>query len=99
MITLINKFVVQGDDTAEFERIWTESSEFMRSQPGFVGFKLHKSLRNPDVYVNVALWESAEDHHKVLASEAFAVHVRELATVATADPDLFTVVLEGVPAQ
>lgn len=97
MVTLINKFTVLGD-TGEFERIWQESSEFMRSQPGFVGFKLHRSLSRADVYVNVAIWESAADHQRVLGSREFGLHIEQLAKVATPDPDLYTVVLEGVPA-
>ncbi|MFG2121414.1 antibiotic biosynthesis monooxygenase family protein [Streptomyces sp. NPDC048710] len=98
MVTLINKFTVNGDFD-EFERIWAQSADFMRSQKGFIGFKLHRSLSRPDVYVNVALWESQADHQRVLASPEFAEHIKELAAVAVPDPDLYTVVLEGAPAQ
>lgn len=98
MVTLINKFTVQGD-TTEFERVWQESSEFMRSQHGFLGFRLHRSLNRPDVYVNVALWESAADHQRVLASPEFGVHIKQLAALATPEPDLYSTVLEGDPAQ
>ena len=97
MVTLVNKFTVHGD-TGEFERVWKESSEFMKAQPGFLGFKLHRSLSRPDVYINIARWATAEDHRRVLVGPEFGVHIQELAAVATADPDLYTVVLEGVPA-
>ncbi|MFJ2865818.1 antibiotic biosynthesis monooxygenase family protein [Kitasatospora sp. NPDC087314] len=98
MVTLINKFTVHGD-TAEFEKVWAASSEFMRAQQGFVNFKLHRSLNRPDSYVNIALWETVEDHHRVLASPEFAVHIKELAALATPEPDLYVVVLEGTPAK
>lgn len=98
MVTLINKFTVKGNFD-EFERIWAESADFMRSQKGFIGFKLHRSLSRPDVYVNVALWESPDDHRRVLASAEFGEHVKQLAAVAEPDPDLYSVVLEGVPAE
>ncbi|MEU9168848.1 antibiotic biosynthesis monooxygenase family protein [Streptomyces sp. NPDC048420] len=96
MVTLINKFTVKGS-TEEFEQIWAQSAEFMRSQQGFLGFKLHRSLGRPDVYVNVALWQTQADHQRVLASAEFGAHIRQLADVAIPDPDLYTVVLEGAP--
>ncbi|MFI7499851.1 antibiotic biosynthesis monooxygenase family protein [Streptomyces sp. NPDC049687] len=98
MVTLINKFTVKGDFDA-FERIWAQSAEFMRSQKGFIGFKLHRSLSRPDIYVNVALWESQADHQRVLASREFGEHIKELAALSVPDPDLYAVVLEGVPAR
>ncbi|MET8773070.1 antibiotic biosynthesis monooxygenase family protein [Streptomyces sp. NPDC004658] len=98
MVTLINKFTVKGNFD-EFERIWAQSAEFMRSQPGFIGFKLHRSLSRPDVYVNVALWQTQADHQRVLASAEFGEHISQLANVAVPDPDLYTVVLEGAPVQ
>jgi long-chain acyl-CoA synthetase len=94
MVTLINKFLVTGD-TQEFERVWRESSEFMCSQPGFISFRLHRSLNRPDVYVNVAVWESAQDHQRVLSGPEFAVHIKQLATLAKPDPDLYSTVIDS----
>jgi len=92
MVTLINYFTVQGD-SAEFERVFEASSEFMVNQPGFISHRLVKSINKPGCYVNIALWESAEAHMNVVRSEGFARHLKELAEVATASPDLYSDVL------
>jgi long-chain acyl-CoA synthetase len=93
MVTLVNKFTVTADP-AEFERIWTVSSDFMRSQPGFISFRLVRSLQDPNVYINIADWADAESHQRVLHSDAFQTHIADLASVAKPEPYLCDVVLE-----
>ncbi len=93
MITLINEFTVRGD-AAEFERVFAASSDFMCQQPGFVSHRLVRSLRHPEVYVNIAEWESAEQHQKIVGSPQFAEHITGLAGLAEVKPDLYAAVLE-----
>jgi long-chain acyl-CoA synthetase len=93
MVTLINKFTLTGDP-ADFERTWAASSDIMSTQPGFVRFRLVRALNDPSVYINIAEWESAEAHQKVLQSDAFRSHIIDLAKVATAEPYLCDMILE-----
>src|SRR2546430_409409 len=93
MVTMVNKFTVTADP-AEFERIWTASSDFMRKQPGFISFRLMRSLQDPQVYINIAEWADAESHMRVLQTDDFRAHITELATVAKPEPYLCDVVLE-----
>jgi long-chain acyl-CoA synthetase len=98
MVTLINKFTVKGDP-AEFEQVWHETSEFMRAQPGFLGYRFGRSLMDPTVYVNVANWASADAHLKVLQSDGFQDHIAKLAPLCTPAPELFEPIFEGEPIQ
>lgn len=93
MVTLINVFTVTGD-ADEFERVFAASSEFMRSQPGFVDHSLVRSLRRPGVYVNIAHWTDPGAHQRVVQSEGFRAHIAQLAQVAKAEPDLYAPVLD-----
>jgi long-chain acyl-CoA synthetase len=93
MVTMVNKFTVTADP-AEFERIWTASSDFMRKQPGFISFRLVRSLQDPRVYINIAEWADAESHGRVLRTDDFQAHITELASVAKPEPYLCDVVLE-----
>jgi long-chain acyl-CoA synthetase len=93
MVILINRFTLSGSPE-QFEEAFEESAVFMRAQPGFIRHTLVKSLRNPNSYVNIAQWEDAEAHIKVVHSPEFAEHVQSLAKVATADPDLYSVALD-----
>lgn len=94
MVILVNKFTVTTDP-AEFERIWTASSDFMGQQPGFISFRLVRSLQDPQVYINIAEWADAESHRRVLRSDDFQTHITELASVAKVEPYLCDVVLEN----
>ena len=99
MVILVNKFTLQTEPE-HFEEVFNASSEFMVSQPGFINHTLVKSLSDPKIYVNIAEWESADAHLAVIASEGFRTHISTLATVATAEPGLYSVVksVEAVDA-
>lgn len=59
-VTLMNSFVVpEGRDEA-FLRLWTETSEYFRAQPGFLSLRLHLAVTSGTQYryVNVARWAS-----------------------------------------
>jgi quinol monooxygenase YgiN len=99
VVILINRFTLSASPE-EFERAFDESAEFMRSQPGFIRHTLVKSLRNPEIYVNIAEWTDAESHIRVVKSPGFAAHIGQLSKVARSEPDLHTVVqdVEVAPA-
>lgn len=92
MVTLVNKFTVAGE-ASDFERIWQQSSDFMRQQPGFISFRLVRSLNNPNVYINIAEWADAQSHQKVVGSPGFQEHIAQLAAVSTPEPNLCEVVI------
>jgi heme oxygenase (mycobilin-producing) len=62
-VTLMNSFVVpEGRDEA-FLKLWIETSEYFRAQPGFLSLRLHRAV-TPGTdyrYVNIARW--ATDAH------------------------------------
>jgi long-chain acyl-CoA synthetase len=98
MVTLINKFLVKDDvDTTQFEKVWLETSEFMRAQPGFLGYRFSRSASDPRTYVNIAEWEDSDAHRQVVTSESFREHVTKLGELATAQPEIFVPVFEGSP--
>jgi long-chain acyl-CoA synthetase len=98
MVILINRFTVNASEE-EFLAVFEESAVFMRAQPGFIRHTLVKSLRNQNSYVNIAQWQEAQDHIRVVTSPDFGAHVEALAKVATSDPDLYAPVLEVEHAQ
>jgi long-chain acyl-CoA synthetase len=97
VVTLVNKFTVTGQPE-EFEKIWAASSDFMREQPGFISFRLVRSLRDRQVYVNIAEWKDAESHQQVMRGTAFQKHIAELGAVARPEPMLCESVLEYAAA-
>jgi heme-degrading monooxygenase HmoA len=72
-VTLMNSFVVpEGRDEA-FVRLWLESSEYFRAQPGFLSLRLHRAVTpgTPYRYVNVARWASDAAYRAPHGTEEF----------------------------
>jgi long-chain acyl-CoA synthetase len=89
MVTLINQLTVVGD-ADEFEKVSARMSEFMAAQPGYRSHRLLRSLREPNVYVELAEWTDAEAHQTALRSDTFQGFIGELrALVAKPTPGLF----------
>jgi len=61
MLTLVNEFTVTGDVT-EFEAVLGDFNRYMSGQPGAGGYQLLRSTRRPNVFVELAEWDSAEAH-------------------------------------
>lgn len=94
MFHFINRFTVTGD-TEEFERILGEINAYMSAQPGFRRHRLYRSVKDPNVYVETAEWESAELHREALRGEGFLVGIKKVMAHASAEPAPFTVVREN----
>lgn len=72
-VTLMNSFVVpEGRDEA-FVKLWMESSEYFRAQPGFLSLRLHRAVTpgTPYRYVNVARWASDAAYRAPHGTEEF----------------------------
>jgi quinol monooxygenase YgiN len=91
MITLINKVTVTGD-LAEFRRANEELADYMRVQPGARRFQLLQSTDAPEVFVEVAEWESREHHQRALQAPGFLDKAKALRAVADFERNLYTVV-------
>jgi quinol monooxygenase YgiN len=94
MVTLINEFNVTGD-VAEFERVLGEFNAYMSSLPGARGYRLLRSTRRPNVFVELADWDSAEAHQAAVKSPGFLPLVARLRPLVDKGmPDLYETVRE-----
>ncbi|MBO0807007.1 MAG: AMP-binding protein [Actinobacteria bacterium] len=93
MVVLLNRLTVTGSPE-KFEEVFEKSSLFMRTQPGFMGHTLVKSLRDPGSYVNIAQWEQAADHIRSVQNPEFMEHITALAEVSSSNPDLYSIVMD-----
>ena len=96
MITLINKVTVTGDP-AEFQRANLALAEFMRVQPGARRFQLLQAMDEPNVYVEVAEWESREHHAAAIQAPGFMERAKAMRAVADFDRAMYAVVRTEQP--
>jgi len=72
-VTLMNSFLVpEGRDEA-FLKLWMESSEYFRAQPGFLSLRLHRAVTPGTAYryMNVARWASDADYRAPHGTDEF----------------------------
>ena len=84
-IVAVTRFTVKGD-AAEFEAAFTAHAEFMRGRDGFLRAQMIRSVRTPEVYVNVGWWRDQDSYLAVLRSDEFRGHLGEFARLADVEP-------------
>jgi heme-degrading monooxygenase HmoA len=97
MMVFINRFEVHGSP-ADFERLFRDTSDFFRRQPGFLSFRLVRSIQHRNSYVNIAEWESADHLRQATSLPEFIEHSAALRAIATTSPDMHEPVYEVAEA-
>lgn len=94
MLVLVNKFVVTGS-SEEFEKVFRETAEFMRSRPGCLRYRLVRSDADPTVYINIAEWADRDALLSLANQPEMIKHREEIKTVAIPDPHFCSPVIEA----
>ena len=97
-VVLINTFEVPQGKEAETLAAWQKSRDFLKTQPGYIGTRLHQNI-NPNGkyhFVNVARWRSAEEFKAATAKMRQALP-DNMPEGVTASPSLFKVIESDMP--
>jgi quinol monooxygenase YgiN len=97
VLVLINKFVVTTTGE-EFEKVFVETAEFMRRQPGFLRYRLIRSEQDSSVYINIAEWTDKAALMAVADRPEMSDHLAQIKAVAIPEPQFFAPVAEAGPA-
>lgn len=88
-IGVIATITIQADKTTEFERVFADLAEKVRSnEPGNVFYALHRSQQEPTVYKVLEQYESAADLDAHGKTDYFADANKVLATMVAAAPHI-----------
>jgi heme-degrading monooxygenase HmoA len=88
-VVLINVFTVEKKDESQFLKAWSADAAVMKRQPGFISTQLHKGVGDSRLFVNYAVWESAEDFKRAFSSPEFQSKMGDYPPNAIASPHLF----------
>ncbi|SNT39774.1 antibiotic biosynthesis monooxygenase family protein [Rhodococcoides kyotonense] len=94
MTVFINKLTLTGE-AQELEKSYAHVAEHMETQPGLIRYLLVRSTKDPDVYYNVAEWESEELFRASVSDSIFRERLGHVTKVMTGEPHLTEVVLHG----
>ena len=88
-VVLVNKFDVAADDVEQFLKVWAEDAAFMKRQPGFISTQLHRGIAGSCVFLNYAVWESAESFRAAFSRPEFREALSKYPESVVVSPHLF----------
>ncbi|MFJ5779703.1 AMP-binding protein [Streptomyces sp. NPDC093094] len=91
MVTFVNKLTVHGDVDA-FLAVKDRLTSYMSAQPGYVSHQTLRHAGQPNVFLELAVWQDAAAHGKAVRSEEFQAIVKGLGPLATPEPGLYETV-------
>jgi heme-degrading monooxygenase HmoA len=88
-VILINKFEVAPTDTQQFLAAWAADGVFFKQQPGFISAQLHRGIAGSGVFINYAVWESADHFRRASGQPEFRANLAHYPASVVASPHLF----------
>ena len=88
-VILINKFDVAPSDVEQFLAGWADDAVFFKRQPGFISAQLHRGIAGSCVFVNYAVWESADHFRRASGQPEFRANLAHYPASVVASPHLF----------
>jgi heme-degrading monooxygenase HmoA len=88
-VVLINTFTIDPGETEQFLAAWSADAAIMKRQPGFISTQLHRGIAGSAVFLNYAVWESADHFKRAFTNPEFQASLRSYPPSATASPHLF----------
>jgi quinol monooxygenase YgiN len=89
MVTFVNRFTLHASPE-EFEHSFTQISEFMSRQAGFLRYTLLRQVGDQNSYVNIALWRDAESFRRAVTHPGFRPHASAIRTLSRSESSLYT---------
>ena len=88
-VVLINRFNVAPEDTERLLQAWAEDAAFMKQRPGYISTQLYRGIAGSTIFINVAVWESAQALARAFGSPEFQARTARYPDSAVAAPHLF----------
>ena len=88
-VILINKFEVAPTDADQFLAAWAADAVFLKRQPGFISAQLHRGIAGSSVFLNYAVWESADHFRQASSQPEFRANLTRYPASVIASPHLF----------
>ena len=88
-VVLINKFNVGPGDVDNLLKAWAADAAVMQRLPGYISTQLHRGIAGSCVFVNIAVWESAEHFKRAFGNPDFQNQLAHYPSSAVASPHLF----------
>jgi heme oxygenase (mycobilin-producing) len=99
-VTLINVIELPADEADAFVDGWRERADFMRRQPGFRSYRLHRAMMHDSRFqlINIAEWDSQQAFLTATADPEFQSRLQAITDSGlqvTGHPGLYRIALQA----
>lgn len=88
-VVLVNLFTVAEADIPALMSAWEKDALWMKQQPGFLSTQLHRAIGGSYMFMNYAVWESADSFRAAFTHPDFVSALAAYPSSAVAQPHLF----------
>jgi heme-degrading monooxygenase HmoA len=88
-VVLVNSFTVDAGEVDELLAAWADDAAFFKRQPGFLSAQLHRGIAGSCVFLNYAVWQSAEAFRAAFTQPEFQAKLANYPPSTVAAPHLF----------
>ena len=88
-VVLVNIFLLERSDEAQFLKVWHDDATVMKSQPGCISIQLHRALGENATYLNYAVWESNAAFRAAFSNPEFRSGLAAYPSTSITMPHLF----------
>ena len=88
-VILLNKFTVKPEDTDEFLKVFSLTTEMFKQQPGFISAQLHHGIGGSNTFFNYVVWESTKHFKQAFNRPEFRSSMADVLPDTVMSPHLF----------
>ncbi len=88
-IVFINKFNGEPEHVEEFLKVWKAATVIERRQPGYISAQFHRGIAGSNVFMNYAVWETAQHHAQAVQQPEFQAVLETYPPGVIESPHLF----------
>jgi heme-degrading monooxygenase HmoA len=88
-VVLLNKFTVVPEDVDQFLKVFADTTNIFKQQPGFISAQLHRGIGSSNTFFNYVVWESAKHFKQAFNRSEFRSSIADVLPNTTMSPHLF----------
>lgn len=88
-VVVMNKFNVGPDEIKEFLKVYEETTNYFKQQPGFISAQLHRGIGGSTTFVNYVVWESADHFKHAFSNQDFKSNMANVLPNTVMSPHIY----------
>jgi heme-degrading monooxygenase HmoA len=88
-VIVMNKFNVGPGEVEEFLKVFAQTTQVFKQQPGFISAQLHQGIAGSSTFINYVVWESVAHFKQAFDKPEFRINMANVLPNTVMSPHLF----------